>query len=280
MKSLSLPRKANGTIAALVVAALGTFVSGVGSVHAATYGTNITIWDGVGVGSKLNPSEDNEAEPGMVQSQAWDLEAFFLKGNALSLVGGYNFYKGKDSMYMGDIFIDTDGDAVYSPNFIGGGPYSSRQSVSNSLFKFDYVLDVAWTNTGDVKYNIIGLSSTSTLSLGYYGSQYNLPSNPWRYVYNSNDRQIATGLLVTDYGKASQDDTGMSGWAGTDGASEHYVATFDLSSIDLSRGAVFHTTMECGNDNLLGKVPDGAHTLFLLSGVLAALAAVRRRVAL
>ena len=37
------------------------------------------------------------------------------------------------------------------------------------------------------------------------------------------------------------------------GGGTHYVATFDLSKLDLSKGALFHNTMECGNDNILGQ---------------------------
>ncbi len=51
--------------------------------------TNITIWDGnplnqIGSGDR----EDNEAEPGMVQTQTWDLEAFIMEGSTLTVNGG------------------------------------------------------------------------------------------------------------------------------------------------------------------------------------------------
>ncbi len=48
-------------------------------------------------------------------------------------------------MKAGDIFIDTNGDAVYSPNTIPGFDYNpGYKEVSNGLFKYDYVLDINW----------------------------------------------------------------------------------------------------------------------------------------
>jgi len=234
------------------------------SAFAGPYGTNITKYDGIatspqgiGIGN-----EDNETGPSMVASQAWDLEAFFLDGKKLSIVGGYNFYTGKENMKAGDIFIDTNGDATYSPAQIPGGPYSSEQVLSNSLFKYDYVLDIDWAAG---TFRIIALNDNSQVKLGYYGSTWNMPSNPWVYVPPATGE---SGLLYsgsfTTYGGYSQSDTGLSGW-GTD--NNHFVATFNLGTyVNLSKGALFHNTMECGNDNLLGQtaaVPEPT-TLMLL----------------
>jgi len=214
------------------------------SAFAANFGKEITIYDGIGSNGSGSYQEDNEAEPGMVQSQNWDLEGFFINNKALTIVGGYNFYTGQDGIKAGDIFIDTNRDAVYSPNVIPGYNYNPGYNlVSNNLFKYDYVLHINWS-TGS--YDIIKLDGNSILKDTLYGEAYNKGSNPWIYVSGGN---VISTQSFNNYGKTSQSDTGYLGWAGNN---NHYAATFNLDGVDMSSGALFHNTMECGNDNLLG----------------------------
>jgi hypothetical protein len=53
------------------------------------FGMNITIYDQRGVNY-----EDGETEPGMINNQSWDLEAFYLDWTTLSIVGGFDFVGG------------------------------------------------------------------------------------------------------------------------------------------------------------------------------------------
>ena len=266
----------------LASGAMAFLMASAGNAVALNLGTNITINDGIspatgtGVGK-----EDNECEPNMVQSQVWDLEGFFLAGKQLSIVGGYNFYTGVSdgSKYLkaGDIFIDINGDAIHSPNTIPGYNYDpGYKTVSNGLFKYDYVLDVDWANG---TYSIVKLNSNSLVQDTEYGSAWNKPSNPWKY--DSGGQVLANNLSFNPFNKAKYTDaaTGFDGW---DRKDMHYVATFDLGTyVDLTKGALFHNTMECGNDNLIGQsapepVPEPSTCLLVGLGV-ATLVAVRRR---
>jgi len=244
----------------LAVYSAGTFAFAAENAHANSYGTEITKYDGVGNNGLGNIKEDNEAEPGMAQSQVWDLEGFFINGSKLTIIGGYNFYTGQENMKAGDIFIDTNNDAIYSPNTIPGYNYDpGYKNVSNSLFKYEYVLDVNW-NAGT--FDIVQLSQDSLLQDTAYGEIYNIPSNPWRYT--SGGTVVTGGLSIYNYNKSSQSNTGFFGWSGN---SNHYVATFDIAGININNGALYHNTMECGNDNLIGQsAPVPEPTTMLLFG--------------
>jgi len=266
MKTLRLTLATKIAVAAFVLAA-GSCLFVAGSVEAGFYGTEITKYDGLTPNGLGAAKEDNETENGMVQSQAWDLEGFFLQGKSLTIAGGYNFYTGKDGMDAGDIFIDTNGDAVYAPNTIPGYNYNpGYKTVSNSYFNYDYVLDINWAGG---TFNIVKLNTDSTLQDTEYGEQYNKASNPWIFVSGGTVINGTTPIGFNTYGKASVGNTGFNDWSG-DGAGLHYVATFDISAIgsDLNNNLLFHNTMECGNDNLIGAVPEPGTMMLLGMGML------------
>jgi hypothetical protein len=135
-------------------------------------------------------------------------------------------------MKAGDIFIDTNGDAVYSPDTISGYNYNPGYNlVSNGFFKYDYVLDINWA---DGTYDIVRLTENSVLKNTEYGASYNRPSNPWIYVSGGTVINT-TALNFDDYNKASQGDTGFLGMENNN----HYVATFDIGVLDLKKWSCF-----------------------------------------
>ncbi len=233
---------------------------------------NITVSDGVaGGGFSGGPTgvgnEDNEVEAGAVASQNWDLEAFDLNGSSLSLWGGYNFVSGEgqgNNLWgSGDIFIDLNGDAQW-----GAG---TGRSDSNSYYKYDYA--VVFDRSGDTLtggYSIVSLNNTSTVTQTYdwSGTLFDW-SNPFRV--REGGQSVGSG----NYDYAANADASALGLLG--GA--HNRLTVDLSALGDLSGALFHFTMECGNDGINGRnsVPDGGTALSLLGLGVGALGMLRRR---
>ncbi len=237
--------------------------------YAITLGTNITIpdkmyssatgWEG--------QQEDQEVEPGSTTNQQWDLEGFFLQDNTLTMVGGYDFVKGLDNTRSGDIFIDVTGDAKYGPaNNSTNSPWYDG-TVGNS-FGYDYVLDLNFSN---LTYSVYELTSYSRVKPANVSD--NNESNPWRYS-KYGDLVEGWSNISFDYlsGLADSDVNGLRG-------GYHNAASFDLSFLGSGVNFTSHFTMECGNDNLMGKgatTPEPA-TMMLFGMGLTGLAFLRKR---
>ena len=261
-----------------------------GVSQALILGDNITIGDGmpsagVGVGS-----ENNECEDGMVQSQVWDLEGFFLQDNNLTMVGGYDFESGVSEYTSGDIFIDVTGDVQF------GGSDDTSASDGNTpiknTFGYDYVLDIDFSNNS---YSIFSIDSSNWFESVFYNNL-NAGSNPWQYHNNwtVNNQQVNTETSIfsgsLNFYDGNEDDgindaaklEGLVDWDNINYNDIHYGATFDISIIldTLTAGKVvtFHNTMGCGNDNLMGQmttVPEPATIILMCAGLLG-LVGVRR----
>lgn len=252
-------------------------VLGIAAIPAA-HASNITIFDGVSGGGFSGGGagvglEDNEVEAGALATQAWDLEAFELNGNSLSLWGGYNFVsgvqQGANLWTSGDIFIDINGDAQW-----GAG---TLRNTSNSYYKYDYAIVFDRNLDGSLMgtYSVldIGLTTSVVLSYDWSGNLFDW-SNPYRVgSLGTGDSTLLSGQ---QYSYAAGADASALGLLGTG----HNSLTLDVGFLGANLdGALFHFTMECGNDNLIGRasVPDGGAALCMLGLGVGAIGVLRRR---
>lgn len=256
MKALKLTGVARIAVALMALTSAGVTVTA-GSADAHSYGNNITIYDGKGVNY-----EDNEAEPGMIQNQSWDLEGVFQKGSVLTMIGGYNFKAGNLGFTSGDLFISTTGN--YGTPI---GNFGSNATVKNS-FGYEYVLDINWSTLAFTVYKLGDNAYTQT---AYYSQNQTdgATSNPWQYARGG--EEVGSGI-GQDLGKVT--DSGFLGWLGDN---NHYAVSFDLNAVfddaNLHGGNFYsHFTMGCGNDNLIGQgaipAPEPSTLLLLGAGLL------------
>ena len=205
-------------------------------------GNEITIYDGNGG----TLSENNETEPGMVNSQAWDLEGFFLRGTSLYMVGGFDFVNGASgsghTFTSGDIFIDVDRNAQY------GDIHSATNGnvITTATNGYDYVLDLEFSSS---TYDLVQIIAGTEVITSYYKE--NQGSNPWQY--SSKGKILGSGFF--SYNPA--DAVGEASEFFDDG-DIHNVVMVDLSLLlmnitHLDTEMLFHFTMGCGNDNLMGR---------------------------
>lgn len=251
------------------------FVLGPGTAFATPFGTEITIYDGKHSGTDWwGAHEDQETEPGMIGSQDWDLEGFFLNGSSLSLVGGYNFKDGLSGFNSGDIFIDIDGKYGMSEAPADFVAARGNFDVATS-FGYEFALDLSDT-VGDFSYNLVDLRSDSAMTTTAYYEQNedSFPSSdPWRYKSGGTILESGTYLFESGLTDAQ---------VGFIGGSHYAISGLDLSflaGIDVEEFVV-HFTMGCGNDNLMGTasapVPEPC-TMLLFGTGLVSFASIRKK---
>jgi hypothetical protein len=221
-----------------------------GQSFANPFGINITVLDNMG-----SPGEDNEVEPGDVLAQKWDLEGFYLNGNSLTLIGGFNFltggYAGGNTWYhSGDIFISTNpGSVMY-----GNPPESNLNNIQNqpNVFGYNYVLDMDYATQ---TYQVFSIGQSALLSDVYF--QQNAGSNPYRYVSGG----TAVGNLHSFQYNSSPYLTGLD-LQGMEGDYFHNSLTVDLGFLPENTSFLAHFAEECGNDSIagIGQTSSGGQT--------------------
>jgi len=227
------------------ILAVAVILSVVGLISADPIYPNITVYDKDGYMGGGQGGEDNETEPGCDNSQKWDLEAFLLKGNKLSMVGGYNFKEGQvgwnpalQSNYnykSGNIFIDVKGK---------NGPSKWDYAIVMNFSGATQNSDGSWSVGYDLKQ-----VTSDNFKNGYISANENDPeSAPWR-LGTGNGVTIESGTftfrkLTIDECKALGLNPNQTHWT---------VEGFDLAFLDGQGDFDVKFTMECGNDNLVGS---------------------------
>lgn len=214
---------------------------------------DITIFDGdlgnyQGGDERGGVMEDSETEPGMVNSQAWDLEGFFLESGTanLAIIGGFDFVNGVagfSDFSMGDIFISTDkhyisGDAVRA----GADGF---EDVSATTFGYEIVIDVEWE---DGSYEVYRLDNDADITTPYYSQ--NFGSGGFKLASTEG------GVTLLDAGNFYLESALTDSETGFDGGVHYAAYGFDLGFLaDLGIDEyILSTTQGCGNDHLLGQV--------------------------
>ena len=255
----------------LAMAALALLaLLGASAAYAA--GVNITIPDTITSGSpdtwynrSTYPGEDQEVEPGCVQDQKWDLEAFVIKNNNLYIIGGFDFKNGVEGWKIGGLFIANTEMPSYGAAAANLSPPGTGVGVISNIFGYDFVL-TGWTwdqndpTKGAVKlYNLTGQSTLKVwFDQNKHANPYDLnnPTNPVDSVAFTYMPGLSNDA-ISEYGVSLQ-------------GGSHNVICLSLADLPLSTDNWLHLTEQCGNDNLMGyaRVPIPPSVLLLGSGLL------------
>jgi hypothetical protein len=246
--------------------------------------TDITIFDGLtgvtfGSPDPRGIGEVNEVETESAAGPQWDLRAFYINGATLTYQGGFNPVTGVNAydpvtnsvinFGIGSIFIDLNGNLP--PVGTNGNIDGAGQTEMNPGFEYAITL----TGSGnDLLYAIYALTPTTTLNSVYYGV--NQEAGPFSFTPGSNDIAIASGTAVG--AGILRSDAYVDGLGGEGFGLDNYIAQFDLSSITGNFGALtsFYLTQYCGNDAMVGLIPEPGSTT-ALAGLLMAGTLLRRR---
>jgi len=254
----------------------GLVLFGASTSMAVYMGGNITIEDNDNQPSSGSwytaGHEDQEVEPYAATGQMYDMEAFFLDEEKLTIVSGYNFWSPPYNMLPGDLFV-----AIGDPSTVlYGDPIQNTTDNGTAIpnsFGWDYVFDMNFTAMTYSLYAINGQSLVSTINTDGMGE-----SNPWRYA--SGGQFITSGTFDRSWAGTLTDAQVGNGLLG--GA--HYGVSLDLSVLNLApeTEVTVHWTEQCGNDNIMGngttppnELPDGGSSVLLLGMALIGISRLR-----
>jgi len=220
-----------------------------------------------------NIAEDQEVEPNSAIGQMWDLEGFFLKGNLLSIVGGFDFVNGYGGFKSGDVFLDVSDPKDARFGAIKEGVNKKYNSVDNK-YGYDYVVDLDFEY---YKYDVYAIDKNSEVVTPFFAS--NQGSGPWQYNKLKEDGTNNNGALIVSGSFSikkdlSDSDTGFLGDKNNI-YSHNSLEGIDLGFLGADKDFIAHFTMGCGNDNLMGAwktepapVPEPATMTLLGLGLL------------
>lgn len=223
-------------------------------------------------------NEDNETEPGTIANQGWDLEAFTLNGSSLKVYSGYNLLAGNTPYGLGDLFIGRGNVAKYQAGSYTGADSAIAGTLLNSQFSYDYVIHFnsrSGTSIGTGTYDVYKVGAGAKFDVSTFKGL----SNPYKLQDSSPDAVLVGSGTMSVVVNATASLTLEDGTTVTGGT--HYIGAIDLAASGVKLSStddnLFHLTMQCGNDNLIGRVPDGGMTLVLLGSSLAGLTFLSRR---
>ena len=216
---------------------------------------DITVADGspssnYGSDPRVGVGEAGEVEKNCTSNATWDLRAmaFDLTTNKLMIVSGFNPLALNDGIGIGDVFIDINNSITVPSRPSGGNGYLT---YANSAVGYEYAIDLIDAANGGLGYNIVALSSASTVRTGLYAQ--NAISDPATLVASGADTILSSGVFSVTTKTDAQvlADLGIN--VGTNGGT-NYIFSFDLSAVSLANGATFRLTETCGNDLLVGNL--------------------------
>lgn len=216
---------------------------------------DITVADGspssnYGSDPRAGVGESGEVEKNCTSNASWDLRAmaFDLTTNKLMIVSGFNPLALNDGIGIGDVFIDINNSITVPSRPSGSNGYFT---YANSAVGYEYAIDLIDAASGGLGYNIVALSSASTVRTGAYAQ--NAISDPATLVASGADTILSSGVFSVTTKTDAQvlADLGIN--VGHNGGT-NYIFSFDLSAASLASGATFRLTETCGNDLLVGNL--------------------------